>query len=152
MLLIQTDLLWWGKGKRNIEGARDRSKRPTAWTIKGSAIPEFGECWINGERALEWEEKECVLAGPVEVVRDGEVVRVYLNNHRWTTEPEQGHPLEVKLGQTAQVFLQLRATGHDDSWFERKVANVAWLERFDPEVFRLRPFDHELRYWSPLAP
>ena len=155
MLLIQLLRTQWSKRDRNIEAKRERASEPTTLSFQTSELPKFGECWVQdrGVRRVEWVDD--VSAGLVEAVRvDETTVRVATSSGRWLSSScsfLEAKPTILKLGETAQFFFQFRAQGWNDAWFEKQIGNVAWLPRFDSEVFRLRPFTHEFRYRSPLA-
>ena len=166
MLLIQYMRHTWDKSGRNIEGARERSARPTEMSFQTAELPQLGECWIQGgvtrrgncwiqshkTSREEWTDR--VQVGPVECVKKDDCISTTLSSGQWCWTPNQfdvPKPVILELGETVRYFLQYREVGYDDAWFERHVVNVAWLQRFDSEVFRLRPFTYEVRYRSPLA-
>ena len=155
MLLIQLLSSQWTKKDRNIEATRERAAAPTALSFQTPQLPEFGECWVQGHdvRRIDWTDR--VAAGIVETLRlDNETVRVGLSAEKGIANLDridQGKPFTLSLGETAQFFIQFRGQYYDDLWSERQIANVAWLSRFDSEVFRLRPFTYEYRFRAPLA-
>ena len=155
VLLIQLLGNQWDKKGRNIEATRKRAAAPTVQSFQTLELPNFGECWIQGfdVRRVEW--TDYVSAGLVEALRlNEEEVRVGLSarhDRASIDRIEQGRPFTLKLGETAQFFAQYRCQSYEDVWFERDVVNVAWLTRFDSEVFRLRPFTYEFHFRAPLA-
>jgi len=155
MLLIQLLGSQWTKKDRNIEATRERAAAPTALSFQTPQLPEFGECWLQSRdvRRIDWTDR--VVAEIVEVLRlDTETLRVGLSAEIGIVNldrVDQGKPFSLSLGDTAQFSIQVRCQYYDDMWFERRIANVAWLSRFDSEVFRLRPFTYEHRFRAPFA-
>ncbi|HIB65018.1 MAG TPA: hypothetical protein EYO33_07885 [Phycisphaerales bacterium] len=155
MLLIQYLRHSWTKKERNIEGARERANLPTELSFHTPTLPPSGECWIQHRGRIEradWIDR--VVVGPLEIIKTGDTVSTNLYTGQWSSTPndlDSPKPITLSLNETVQYFLQFRNQFWDDAWFERQVVNVAWLSRFDPEIFRLRPFTHQVRYRSPVA-
>lgn len=155
LLLIQLLSSQWTKKDRNIEATRERAAAPTVLSFQTPQLPEFGECWVQSHdvRRIDWTDR--VAAGIVEVLRlDTETLRVGLSAAIGLANldrVDQGKPFTLNLGDTAHFSVQFRCQYYEDMWFERRIANVAWLSRFDSEVFRLRPFTYEHRFRAPFA-
>lgn len=155
MLLIQLLGTRWTKRDRNIEATRKRAAEPTAKSFHTQQLPNFGECWVQRHdvRQVEWTDR--VAVGLAEVLRlDEQRIRVGLAAKCGIANLdriEQGKPFTLKLGETAQFSIQFRGQYYDDMWFERQIGNIAWLPRFDSEVFRLRPFTYQFQFRAPYA-
>lgn len=155
MLLIQYLGTSWGKRNRNIEETRKRSNLPTALSFQTQELPVFGECWEHswlGSQKIEWESHLC--SHGIDVRRQDSAVELSISPSFWSCVMDrfaEPRPRLLALGETAQYDMQYRAWGDGGSWFERYIVNVAWLSRFDSEVFRLRSFTYTFHYHSPLA-
>lgn len=150
MLLMQWVKVRWDKSSRGGVDGDARRKVPTSLSFSASDLPGGDEAWIqhvssgnNGERetstAVKLEpqpEYELgLLHSTLRIRPAGELCSILLR--------ESSLPLlSLRKGETAQLQIEGQNMSFSYSWYESHFINVAFLERYDAEIFRLRPFDH----------
>ena len=159
MILIQHIKIFWTKESRGARGASKRAAVPEVLSFPCPELPELDSVWMHMNGASEGEDfqlrsdifphpmGEPILVSFYELVHQENSLKIRLGSQSApgsaTALSKWPAPCELLLnrGQTAQWRVQARQQGWEEPWYERDILNVAWLERYDSEVFRNRPFD-----------
>lgn len=150
MLLVQHLKTRWDKSIRGAREGEGRRRIPEALSFSAPELPELGEVWLQrlwAQNKGEWESEPAWKLVPDEKL----LFRIFHSSLHVVIKADQVEvqrqessvPIVVlRRGDSAQVRLQGRQASSSHSWFEKHVFNFALLERYDPEVFRLRAFTH----------
>ncbi len=150
MLLIQHLKTEWDKSTRGAQEGAGRRKVPEALTFSAPDLPEVDEVWIQhlwSGNSGEWRSSTAKKVEPAETFVLPFLwssLRVVPKEGKWLVERQESSVpvITLRRGETGQVRIQGRNMSSSYCWLEKHVFNFAFLERYDPEVFRLRPFTH----------
>ena len=150
MLLIQYFRMRWDKSTRGaLEGKKRRAVAET-FSFPASVLPKEDEVWLHrvsagnegqvfSSPATRLDRAELfefpIFYSSVEIRQKQAVCTV---RRRESSVPV----FSLALGETGRVRIQGCNCNFEQVWYEKHVFNVALLDRYDSEVFRLRPFTH----------
>lgn len=148
MLLIQQLMTSWDKSTRGAREGVARRSVPEALSFSAPELPEVGDIWVQclwAGNDGEWKSGTAVKVEPAKKLRlpifySSLLVRPGENQCLVELQESSVPVLALGRGQTGRVRIQDRNMSFSHCWLEKHVFNFAFLERYDSEIFRLRPF------------